>query len=81
MPRCASLDHLVREPLYDSCLVTGRVLDRPLPGAAVAAAMVVDGELWVVVDLRKDDAMTQAQIMLNDPQTLASVRRVEDVMV
>ncbi len=78
MPQSASLDLLPDDdPQYPICLVTERVLDRRLPGRAMAAAMVIGGELWVVVDMAKTNALRHARRLLTDPRTIELVKEVE----
>ncbi len=78
MPWSASLDSILDDdPEFPSCLVTERVLDRPLPGRAMAAAMVIRGELWVVIDMAKTNALRHARRLLTDPRTIELVKEVE----
>jgi hypothetical protein len=43
---------------------TYRTMSRPLPGRALSAAMIVHGELWIIVDPSKEDALDHARKML-----------------
>jgi hypothetical protein len=43
---------------------TVRKLWRSLPGRAVTAAMIVNGELWIITDPRKRGAAEQADKMM-----------------
>jgi len=48
---------------------------RPLDGRAVCAALIVDGVLWVVIDLTKFNALGQAREMLEEWRESCSSRQ------
>jgi hypothetical protein len=48
---------------------------RPLGGRAVCAALIVDGVLWVVIDLNKFNALGQAREMLEEWRQSCSSRQ------
>ena len=44
----------------------GHVVQRPLPGRAVAAVTVVADQWWLVVDPTKTDAAVHARVLLEE---------------